>query len=413
MTSTEDITLIEGHRKIIPASGIPVWDVDPYDESILRDPQEYYRELRSKGEVVYIPKYSVLAVGRFETTRKVFSDHENFVSSRGVGLNDFKLGDPWRAPSIILEVDPPEHTKTRKVMSRALSPKVVKTFAELFEQTAEKLVDNLLEKGTIEAVTELAEPFPTTVFPSAVGMKDSNARYLVDYGAMVFNAVGPDNALRREAMAHAGEIAPWITAACKRARLFEEGLGAMVYACADEGEITEEEAGMLVRSFLSAGVDTTVTGIGNTLMCFSENPEQWEALKENPTLARQAFEEVLRYTSPVHTFGRTAGSATEIAGFPVEEDTKVLCVLGSANMDPDKWGDPENFRIDRKATGHVAFGAGIHGCVGQNIARAELEAVLGVLLKRVDRIEPAGEAIWRPGNSIRALDKLPITFIAK
>ena len=412
MTIAED-TLIEGHRQITPAPGIPVWDVDPYDAAILRDPNAYYAELRAKGEVVYIPKYSVLAVGRYETTRKVFSDHENFLSSRGVGLNDFKLGDPWRAPSIILEVDPPEHTKTRKVMSRALSPKVVKTFADLFAETAEKLVDEVLAKGTIEAVTELAEPFPTTVFPKAVGMKDTNGRYLVDYGAMVFNAVGPDNALRREAMTHAGEIVPWITAACQRARLTGEGLGAMVYACADEGEITEEEAGMLVRSFLSAGVDTTVTGIGNALMCFSRNPDQWEALKENPKLARSAFEEVLRYTSPVHTFGRTAGRATEIAGFPVEEDTKVLCTLGSANMDPEKWGDPENFRIDRKTVGHVAFGAGIHGCVGQNIARGELEAILGALLKRVDRIEPAGDPVWRPGNSIRALDQLPLTFIPK
>lgn len=405
------MTLIEGHRPITPADGIPVWDVDPYDEAILRDPFAYYTQLRELGEVVYIPKYSVLAVGRYETTRKVFSDHENFLSSRGVGLNDFKLEDPWRAPSIILEVDPPDHTKTRKVMSRALSPKVAKTFADLFAQTAEVLVDELLEKGTIEAVTDLAERFPTTVFPKAVGMKDTNARYLVDYGAMVFNAVGPDNELRRDAMVHAGEIVPWINAACARARLTGDGLGALVYAAADAGEITEAEAGMLVRSFLSAGVDTTVTGIGNALWCLSQNPDQWTRLKEAPKLSRAAFEEVLRYTSPVHTFGRTAGRATEIAGFEVEEDTKVLCVLASANMDPEKWEDPEAFRIDRKPVGHVAFGAGIHGCVGQNIARAELEAVLHALIARVDRIEPAGEAVWRPGNAIRSLDRLPLTLI--
>lgn len=403
--------LIEGHRPITPATGIPTWDIDPYDPAILADPYDYYAALREKGEVVYIPKYSVLAVGRYETTRKVFSDHENFLSSRGVGLNDFKLEDPWRAPSIILEVDPPDHTKTRKVMARALSPKVVKSYAELFAETADAIVGALVEKGTIEAVTDLAEPFPTTVFPRAVGMKDTNARYLVDYGAMVFNAVGPDNALRRNAMSHAGEIVPWITAACTRDRLTDAGLGAMVYAAADAGEITEEEAGMLVRSFLSAGVDTTVTGIGNALWCLSQNPDQWEMLKRDPSLGRAAFEEVLRYTSPVHTFGRTVGRTTEIAGLPVEEDTKVLCVLGAANMDPDKWGDPEKFRIDRKPVGHVAFGAGIHGCVGQNIARGELEAILAALLRRVDRIEPAGEAVWRPNNAIRALDRLPLTLI--
>lgn len=405
------MTLIEGHRPITPADGIPVWDVDPYDPAILRDPHDYYRQLRELGEVVYIPRYSVLAVGRYETTRKVFSDHENFLSSRGVGLNDFKLEDPWRPPSIILEVDPPDHTKTRKVMSRALSPKVAKSFGDLFREAADEIVDDLLRTGTFEAVTALAERFPTTVFPKAVGMMDVNARYLVDYGAMVFNAVGPDNDLRRNAMAHADEIVPWITAACARDRLADDGLGAMIYTAADAGDITAAEAGMLVRSFLSAGVDTTVTGIGNALWCLSRNPDQWERLKQDRTLIRPAFEEVLRVTSPVHTFGRTAGCDTEIAGYPVEEGTKVLCVLGAANFDPDKWPDPDEFRVDRRPVGHLAFGAGIHGCVGQNIARAELEAVLGALLDRVDRIEPAGKAIWRPNNAIRALDRLPVTLI--
>ena len=371
------------------------------------------RPLREAGPVVFIPRYSVLAVGRYEETRKTFSDHENFVSSRGIGMDDFKLEKPWRPPSIILEVDPPEHTKTRKVMSKALSPKVVRTLMDDFTAAAEEIVDRLLEQSEIEAVTDLAEAFPTTVFPKAVGMKDVNTRHLVDYGAIVFNAVGPDNALRRAAMQRAPEVGGWITAACARDRLTEDGLGAMVYAAADAGEITSEEAGMLVRSFLSAGVDTTVTGIGNALWCFSQNPSQWEALLADPTLARPAFEEVLRYTSPVHTFARTANLETQIADYPVPEGAKVLCVLGAANMDPDKWGDPEVFRIDRRPVGHMAFGAGIHGCVGQNIARGELEALLSVMARKVARIEPAGEAVWRPNNAIRALDELPLKLIAK
>ena len=170
---------------------------------------------------------------------------------------------------------------------------------------------------------------------------------------------------------------------------------------------------MLVRSFLSAGVDTTVTGIGNALWCLAHNPQQWEKLKAEPKLARPAFEEVLRYTSPVHSFARTAGHDTDIAGFPTLEGSKIICVLGAANMDPDKWGDPEIFRIDRRPQGHMAFGAGIHGCVGQNIARGELEAVLQAMTEQVDRIELAGPPVWRPNNAIHALDRLPIKFIPK
>ncbi|MFV0243590.1 MAG: cytochrome P450 [Qingshengfaniella sp.] len=404
--------LIEGHRPITPPADMPVWDIDPYDEAILSDPTPYYAGLIARGPAVYIPRFSVLALGQYATTHKVFSDHENFVSSRGVGLNDFKLGTPWRPPSIILEVDPPAHTRTRKVMARALSPKVVKALSAMFREVAATLVDEMLEKGTIRGVIDLAEAFPVAVFPRALGMTDVDQRNLVDYGACVFNAMGPDNRLRRWALARNAEIAPWIMAACARDRLRPGGLGAMVYEAADTGEITQDEGAMLVRSFLSAGVDTTVTGIGNMLWCFAQNPGEWDKLRADPRLIRPAIEEVLRFTSPVHTFGRTAGRDTDIAGFPVEEGTKIICVLGAANMDPAKWGDPENFRVDRRPVGHMAFGAGIHGCVGQNIARGEMEALLTVMAEKVARIEPAGAAVWRPNNAIHALDKLPLRFIA-
>ncbi len=405
------MTMIEGHRQFTPHSSIPVLDTDPYDEGVLTAPHAWWRMLREAGEVAYIPRYSVLAVGRYEVTRKTFSDHENFVSSRGVGLNDFKLGKPWRPPSIILEVDPPDHTRTRTIMARTLSPKVVKGMEAMFLEAAEKLVDEALAKGEIDGVRDLAELFPTSVFPRAVGMREVNIRHLVDYGAMAFQAVGPDNRLRQEALARAPEVAAWITAACSRERLTDDGLGALIYQAADAGEIGHDEAAMLVRSFLSAGVDTTVTGIGNSLFCLAENPGEWQRLRNDPKQSRAAFEEVLRYTSPVHTFARTANLDTEIAGHPVEEGSKVICVLGAANMDPDKWGDPEVFRIDRKPIGHLAFGAGIHGCVGQVVARGELEALLSVLARRVARIEQTGPAVWRPNNAIHSLDSLPLRLV--
>lgn len=405
------MTIIEGHRKFEPHKSVPILDRDPYDEGVLAAPHEFWSELRAAGEVAYIPKYSVLAVGRYEATRKTFSDHENFVSSRGVGLNDFKIGKPWRPPSIILEVDPPAHTRTRTIMARVLSPKVVREFEQFFLETAEHVVDRALQKSRIDAVVDLAELFPTSVFPRALGMTEVNVRHLVDYGAITFNAVGPDNELRRNSLARAPEVAAWINAACARDRLTPDGLGALLYAAADEGQITEAEAGMLVRSFLSAGVDTTVTGIGNALWAFSINPAQWDLLRADPKQARAAFEEVLRFTSPVHSFARTADFDTQIGGHPVEEGSKVICMLGAANLDPDKWGDPEVFRIDRKPVGHLAFGAGIHGCVGQVLARGELEALLSVMARRVKAIEPAGEAVWRPNNAIRSLDRLPLRLI--
>lgn len=407
------MTLIEGHKRIVPSEGIPVWDIDPFDEALLADPIDYYTRLRELGSVVYIPRYSILALGQYEITRKVFSDHVNFVSSRGVGLSDFKLEPPWRPPSIILEVDPPAHTRTRTVMARALSPRVVRELMADFTAQAEPLVDRALAAGRIEAVTDLAEAFPVAVFPRAVGMRDVHARHIVDYGNCVFNAMGPDNRIRKDAIERNKVIGPWIMAACARDRLTGDGLGAAFYAAADAGELTDPEAAMLVRSLLSAGVDTTVTSIGNALWAFSQAPGEWERLRAEPGLLRPAIEEALRYTSPVHTFGRTANCATEIAGHAVEDGTKVICVLAAANLDPAKWGeDADRFRIDRRTSGHLAFGTGIHGCVGQTIARGEMEALFSVMLRKVARIEADGPPVWRPSNAIRGLESLPLRLVA-
>lgn len=401
------------NKAIEPPEGVPTWDIDPYAIENLTD-RTYFDELRAKGAFAYIPKYGVLACGGYAVTKEVFSDHERFVSSRGVGLSDFKLEKPWRPPSIVLEVDPPYHNKTRRAIMKALSPKAVRDLRDAFKADAETLIDQIPQKQDIEGVFDLAEAFPTRVFPKAVGIKEPDTRMLIDYGAMVFNAVGPDNTLREKSTANAPTIVGWIMEQCARDRLTEEGIGAMLFASADAGEITEDEAGMLVRSLLSAGVDTTVTGIGNALWCLASNPEQYEKLKEDPEkMALPAFEETLRFTSPVQAFYRTAALDTEVAGVKIEEGTKILCVLGAANMDTDHWGNPQEFDITRKVAGHLALGSGIHTCVGQNIAWAEGQAVLRALAERIDRIESTGEVVWRPNNAIHALDRMPRRLVPR
>lgn len=404
--------MIEGHKELAQPLGMPALDIDPYDPAVLTDPSPYYQRLRDSGPFVYLPKYQALACGRYEETKEVFSDWERFVSSRGVGLQDFKLGKPWRPPSIVLEVDPPYHKKTRTVLTRALSPRAVTALKTSFREAADQLIDSLVSQQRFDGVLDLAEAYPTSVFPQAVGLRDADARKLVDYGAMVFNALGPDNEIRRNAMANAPEIVPWINQQCQRENLSNDGFGAAIYAGADTGEISEEEAGMLVRSLLSAGVDTTVTALGNALWCFAKFPEQFKLLREQPGLARPAFDEVLRYTSPVHTFCRTADVDTVVGDTPIAAGTKILCVLGSANLDERHWPEADKFDVTRKPVGHLALGTGIHQCVGQNVARAEGEAVLLALANKVSQIELDGDPIWRANNAIHALDQLPLKLTA-
>jgi 4-methoxybenzoate monooxygenase (O-demethylating) len=163
-----------------------------------------------------------------------------------------------------------------------------------------------------------------------------------------------------------------------------------------------------VRSFLTAGLDTTVVGLGNALFCFAQHPEQWRRLREDPSLARAAFDEVLRYESPVQTFFRTTTRPVEVSGVALGEGDKVLLFLAAANRDARRWEHPERFDITRRASGHLAFGMGIHGCVGMAVARLEAEILLPLLASRVATIELDGEPVRRLNNTLRGLARLPL-----
>ena len=266
----------------------------------------------------------------------------------------------------------------------------------------------LAERREFDGIADLAEAYPLKVFPDAVGISEEGRENLLSYGNMVFNSFGPRNDLFEKAMANAGPVRDWIMSKCSRAALAPDGLGIQIFAAVDSGELTELEAGMLVRSFLSAGIDTTVYGLGNALYCFANYPEQWAVLRENPSLIRLAFEEVLRFEAPVQTFFRTTTKAIEVGGVKLGDGEKVLLFLAAANRDPRRWDKPEIFDVKRRATGHMTFGTGIHGCVGQAVARLEGELVLTALARRVETIEIVGEPKRRYNNTLRGLASLPV-----
>src|SRR5262249_31111669 len=159
------------------------------------------------------------------------------------------------------------------------------------------------------------------------------------------------------------------------------------------------------------GLDTTVVGLGNALFCFAQHPEQWQRLRQDPSLARAAFEEVLRYESPVQTFFRTTTRPVDVAGVHLDEGEKVLVFLAAANRDPRRWEHPDRFDISRRASGHLAFGVGIHGCVGMAVARLEAEILLSLLARKVETIEPDGPPERRFNNTLRGLARLPIRVL--
>jgi hypothetical protein len=386
----------------------PTLDVDPFSDQFLADPYRDHEAMREAGPVVWLEKYQIYASARHAEVRSALQDWRAFSSAAGVGLADFRKENPFRPPSLVLETDPPLHDRTRPVLAIALSPAALRELKPTFEAEAHGLVDRLVSRGVFDAVTELAEVYPIHVFADALGLREEGRENLLPYAAMLFNAFGPRNRLFEETLRGAQAASEWVMKQCDRAALRPGSLGARVFAAADRGEVSEEEAGLLVRSLLSAGLDTTVYALGNALFALATHPEARARLRAQPDMARGAFEEALRFESSVQTFFRTTTTATALGGAELPADAKILLFLGAANRDPRRWEEPDRFDIERKTTGHVAFGYGIHSCVGQTVARLEGEIMLTALAERVERIELAGPAVRRLNNTLRGLSRLPL-----
>ena len=386
----------------------PISDVDPFSAEFFEDLHRIHTALRDAGPAVRLSAYDVWAVAGYAEVHAMLHDWQTFSSARGVGIQDFAKVQPFRLKSLVLETDPPTHDRARNVLNKVLSPGNMRGLKARFAAEADALVARLLEQGEIDAVVDIAEEYPLTVFPDAVGMPKENRRFLLPYGNMVFNSFGPQNSFFEEAVRDAGVVFDWVQRQSQRDALAPIGFGADIHAAADRGEITREEAPMVVRSILTAGVDTTVSGLGAAVYCLARYPDQFAKLRADPTLARAAFEEAVRYETPVQTFFRTTTRATEIGGIAIAEGEKVLMFLGAANRDPRRFDNPDAYDITRKNAGHVGFGSGVHECVGQVFARMEGEAMLTALAKGVTSMEICGPVQRRYNNTLRGLASLPI-----
>jgi cytochrome P450 len=384
-------------------------DVDPFDEVVLADPVLLHASIREAAPAVWVPKYHAWFVGRDAEVREALTDWRRFSSAYGVGLRDIQRDGSWQKPSVILEVDPPDHTVTRRVLNRILSPKAMRAMRAEFERFAVTLVDELVERRTFDAVQDLAWRFPATVLPDAVGLVPAGRDHLTRYSAMYFNNRIPGNRLADESAAAARDSLDWVAQACNRDNLEPGRFGDQIYAAVDAGEIDDDTASTLVRTFLGGGVDTTVLGLGSLVKLLAANPLQWDKLCGQPDLARAAFDEALRLMPPAPMVGRTTTGPTALGGIPLGAREKVFLLVGAANRDPRRWDDSDEFDITRNTAGQLAFGLGPHFCVGHAVARLEAEVVLTTLIERVERIEICGEETAELNNWLYGLRHLPVT----
>lgn len=395
----------------LPAA--PDSDLDPYAMEVLEDPLPFYRALLDAGPVVFLPKYGVYAVGRYAELREVVTDWHRFTASSGVGLTDAR--DPTfrgRPPSALVEVDPPQHTETRKVANRILSPLAIRQWREVFEENARRAVDRLLESGTFDGMRDLVEQVVFNGFPKAMGIRfDEDAIRAIGY--MSFNQTGPENELYYKGLKAGEPHMDWFMAACESDAVEPGSIAAGFFEAEAAGELQPGIASNITRSLIRGGMDTTMSGMAAALLLLARNPDQWAVLKENPKRARFVFDEALRLQAPNHVVYRATACDTELGGYSLKGGVKVGTFPSSANRDPRQWENPDKFDVMRNtANVHMSFGAGDHNCIGQNVARMEAEAMLSELLGRVDRIELTGEPEYLIHNQLRTLSHIPLRAVA-
>ncbi|WP_217896698.1 cytochrome P450 [Novosphingobium sp. B 225] len=391
---------------------VPVLDFDPFDEAVLADPYAHHDRLRDAGPVVYFLARGCFGMARYGDVAAALKDWQTFGSGRGVGLTDFALEEPWRPPSLLLEADPPLHDRTRGLMNKVASLSSLRAVMPEWRETARTLVSRLVGAGPFDAVPALAQSFPLAVFPRLIGLAPGGEEHLLTYAATAFNAFGPRNRLLEQSLAQAAEATAWVSEACRRENLLPHGWGMQVHEAADRGDCTADEADRLVRSFLTAGLDTTVNGIANVVHALALHPDQWQRLRAEPALGKRAFEESLRWNGVVQTFFRTTTRPVQVGGHELPEGAKVLLFYAAANRDPRQWNRGDMFDITRSTSGHLGFGFGIHQCLGQMVARFEAEAALGALIETVGELRLTGPVERPLNNTLHPIGRLPIELVA-
>ena len=344
--------------------------------------------LREMGPVVKLARENITMVARHEHVSEGLKDWQAFSST----------SRPWHDPNsvrpeILLVDDPPRHTAVRPVIASALSPKALAKMATAFSADADALLQEVKKHSgeTIDAVAAISRPFVYKVLPDLLGIPEAGRENMTAFGHMVWATLGPQNELFHEAMENVGPVIEWVDKCCNRENLDPEGLGMQMFLAADRGAITQDEAKLLVGILLSAAADTTVMTVSTAMRAFSLFPDQYRELRRDPSLARSAFEESLRWDSPSRMAGRIAMRDVEIDGYVIPKGERCGLMFAAANRDPRKWADPDRFDIRRDLRGNLGWGYGVHACVGRTLALLEADALLGALIKHIERFEPAGE----------------------
>ncbi|MCP2031060.1 cytochrome P450 [Okibacterium sp. HSC-33S16] len=382
-------------------------DIDLWSDETLANPYPVFAELREQASVVRLSTNGVWALTRYDPIRDALANWQAF-SSNSVAFNDAMNG---ALVGTTMAADPPVHTGLRAALTENLSPRALRGLKSSIDEKADVLVANLVERGSFDAMDDLARALPLQVVIDLIGLQGDVRDKVLGWGEAAFNVLGPMNQRTAENFPIAGELFQWAST-LQGSELTEGSMGRAIFDAADRGDIGASNAGQIIHQYVAAGMDTTIAAIGNAIAQFAAHPDQYEILRQDPSLIPSAFNEVLRYEALMLAEGRLVKEDTEVDGTLIPAGDQLAILFGAGNRDPRHYDDPDAFLVQRNPVDHLTFGYGIHSCAGQGLARLEAFAVLSALVRRVSKIT-VGEPVRKVNNTSQSLDHLPVLeFVA-
>lgn len=392
--------------------GVSETNFDPFDPATAANPYPAYRTLLEGPRVHYNRHRNVYLLSRYDDVRAAARDHGALSNAEGVARARFDV-------PVLLNMDPPRHTELRRKVQPAFARGALSSWQVTVDRLASELVSDVLAAPGSDMVQRLAVPMPMRMIAHVLGVPPEDEdffRYWSNEAVRVANVQMTARGLRQilptlngvrhlhayfASRFHTGEL------------LAEESLLGRLVTGADGGDISRDELFYFALLLLLAGNETTTNLLSTMFMTLAENPDQFALIRSDPDgLLGSAIEEQLRYSSPIQSFYRTATSDYAVGEVTIPAGARVALLWGAANRDPRQFDDPDSFVAGRHPS-HVAFGSGIHLCLGAGLARMEGKAILRELVERVDRIEVLGTPRWTTNSSLRGLEELRVRLVRR
>ena len=390
---------------------------NPFLPDVHENPYPHYHRLRETAPI-HQPFPGAYLLSRHRDVEALLRNHHVSSDRRKSPMYDLflaSLPDPQRIrdiPPSMLFTDPPEHNRLRGLVNKAFTARVVSRMRPRVEEIVSGLLDEVADRGSFDVVADLAYPVPVTVICDLFGVPHEDRKQVKEWSLDLIYTLDPMVAGdRMDKAAEAGmafrEYLRGLVAG-RRGGDGEDFITALTHAEEKGEQLTDEEIVSMCTLLLIAGHETTSGLIGNGMLALGRNPGEMRSLREDPSIIKNAVEELLRYDSPVQLTGRLVLEPFEIDGVRIEPGNDVITLLGAANRDPELFPDPDRLDLRRQASEHVAFGGGIHFCLGAPLARLEGQIAVGELVSRFPSLEIDVErSVLRDTVTLRGLTALP------